>query len=561
MKIKLILLLLIIVTLFLSIYGNNWGLPSRWYADEKVSNVLHMIAKKTFVDVYDFYYHPTGYQMLLGIFLVPFLVYLKLSGYPLDALKEAASVSWIHMARLFPDFAVNIYIYSRILSAILGVITVYMVFLMGKRLYNEKTGLISAALLSVTMGFAAVNHFAKHISLINLLIVVSLFFAIRGRLLWAAFFVGFSCSVQLNGFLLTLPLLTAFIYNYKGFGQFLKVSIAGSVFYIIGFIIGTPSVLYSLPQYLKTFNGLFLTNATAGAESRAPFFVGPANYLFELLSIYGVFIFFFIICGIIYALINWRNTTKGEVIIDTFVIAYLLIMTVLFTDKYPQTKHIIAIVPLLVLFGGRAISIFLENRKISVFLKYLIVAFVFLYSFVYIIKADMVFAKDDTRYASTEWIRKNVPKGSTIEVFNQIHFVFEECILDNYEIIYMGHSSKEYNQAKIPRWVDVSDRDEYVKHLNKDDSLADYIAININHMDKLYAGKFLSYIPGLDSYVKDLFEGKRNFKLVKVFRPKNKKVMHKNLGNIIIFEDIFWNPIPDYESVSPTIYIFKKNKS
>ncbi len=67
MKIRLILIALIMMNLFLNIYGNDWVLPSRWYVDEKVSNILHMINDRTLVDVYDFHYHPTGYQLFLGL--------------------------------------------------------------------------------------------------------------------------------------------------------------------------------------------------------------------------------------------------------------------------------------------------------------------------------------------------------------------------------------------------------------------------------------------------------------------------------------------------------------
>jgi len=89
------------------------------------------------------------------------LAYLKLSGYPIEALKRRGFRIMDAYAKLFPDFAVNIYLYSRALSALLGALTVFLIYLIGKKIFNEKAGLLSAAFLAVTMGFAGVNHFAK----------------------------------------------------------------------------------------------------------------------------------------------------------------------------------------------------------------------------------------------------------------------------------------------------------------------------------------------------------------------------------------------------------------
>ena len=47
---------------------------------------------------------------------------------------------------------------ARLVSVVSGVATVYYTFLLGKTLYTERIGLLSAALLAVTPGFAIVNH-------------------------------------------------------------------------------------------------------------------------------------------------------------------------------------------------------------------------------------------------------------------------------------------------------------------------------------------------------------------------------------------------------------------
>ena len=47
------LILALVAALFLSLYGLNWGLPSRWCVDEPVARALKMIAAKSIVPLDD----------------------------------------------------------------------------------------------------------------------------------------------------------------------------------------------------------------------------------------------------------------------------------------------------------------------------------------------------------------------------------------------------------------------------------------------------------------------------------------------------------------------------
>ena len=215
-KTAVLLLFCIAISIFLSVYGNTWGLPSRWHADEKIAHVLHMAHQTGLYDPIALFMHTTGYPIFLLIALIPFYFFLKLFHFPLAEIKAAASISWIHMADLFPEFANGIYIYARALSALIGGATVLALYYLGKDLYGKRTGLFAAAFLSVCMGFLGVNHFAKYIALVNFLIVLTLWMAVRSikhqthgphTYFYAAFlFAGLTASVHLHGPLLLLPL-------------------------------------------------------------------------------------------------------------------------------------------------------------------------------------------------------------------------------------------------------------------------------------------------------------------------------------------------------------------
>jgi hypothetical protein len=482
-----------------------------------------------------------------------------LSGYPVEMLKNAASTSWMEMAKSFPDFAVNIYVYSRTVSAVLGALVVYMVFLLGKKVYSEKAGLLSAAFLAVTMGFVGVNHFAKYTTFEMFFVVLTLLLCVRNSIFWAALSAGISLSIQLDAFILLLPLAVAFLFNVKNFRQFILSALGMVSAYIAGFIAATPSFITHFSGYTQTFKKLFLSNSAAAGGEKLPLFVGPLNYFFELLSIYGIFIFILILCGLYLAVRRYKKITKSEIVIYVFILAYLFMMTVVSDDKYPQSKHIIIVVPLLVLFAGKGVSALFENKKVASSIKYGLFLTAFVYSLFYSFKGDLIFVREDTRYKSTEWILVNIPKGSKIETFDQINYICSDGIFDNYDFIYMGKSSKNFKGKFFFKWDKAENREAHLRDINRHDSDADFIIVNMEKIEELYLSETSnSYLPGLTQYLIDLFEGKKSFKPVKIFASGNRKIASRKIRGFYYPQSVLWNPVPSPDVVSPTIYIFER---
>jgi|GEM_PF-2192160 hypothetical protein len=587
---KTLLFFFIAINFILNFYGNTWGLPYRWHSDEAVANVLHMAQERSLIDPIGEFLHFTGYQLFLLIALVPYYIYLKLAQYPLEGLRQAASVSWFYMANQFPDFASNIYIYARGLSALLGSLTVYIIYLMGKELYDEKAGLFSAAFLSVSMGFIGFNHFAKYISLVNLLIALTLLLSLialgrdekRGlkRLFYfASFCGGLAFSVHFNALLLTVPLFLTFIFSfikikkegekderyfYKGdLKTLMAVAVIATGFYILGFISGTPSIITHFTNYFSAFTNIFRGNIAPegmGSQNWYSVFIGPLNYLIEMAVINGFLIFLIIVLGMMQKVYSWKRISQKEIIVFSFIFLYYFTITVLFEDKYPDTKHIIAIIPLLVIFAGKVMADTFQSEKIPVYFKHGIFLLIFFYSLAYSYKGDLVFKNGDTRYQSTRWIYSNVQKGLKIEVLDQLHYVASLGIMNDYNIIYLGRNSKHFNGKYFFKWDKAKEREEHFRYINKYDSKAEYIVIDLDDINKIYLKNYMPHIPGLSQYIRNLFENKKNFKLVRIIKPTNQKTKSEKIKGLIYPENIFWDPIPSYRVTANTIYIFKRIK-
>jgi hypothetical protein len=571
---KKILVSIVLINLALNIYGNGWGLPARWHSDEVVSNVLHMAAQKSLVDHIGGFQHPTGYLLFLLLMFAPLFLFLKIMHYPLLGLAEAASVSWANMARLFPQFACGVYLYARGISAVLGALTVYLIYRLAKEIYGEKAGLLSAASLSVCMGFVGTNHFAKYKALVDFLIVWVILLCVfslkaageKGRktkLLWAFFLAGIASSVHLNAAVLLLPLGLAFILcDPVSLLKRIPELCRYVLLFLAGILLATPSLLTHYREYLVGFRSLYFAQVLPQSPTVAtlPVFIGPLNYFFEIMSIYGIPLFILIVAGLVMRLIRWKGMQKPEVVVLSWVLGYLFITTVAMEDKYPQTKHVIAAIPFLAIYAGACLAAISGYRRISRAAKGLLLAAVFLYSFAYCLKADLWFQYGDPRYASTRWVKENIPRGAKIEVFDQLTYVVSESIVYDYEIIYLGRSSKGFKGKNFFKWNTVEGAQEYLRRINLKDTDADYIIVDepTNGVEYFLYTRSAGFFKDRDEYLKALFSGKKRFRQVKVIRPPNPLIESKRINGFFHFKNLWWDPIPSYRATAPTIYIFKR---
>ncbi|MDP1853067.1 MAG: glycosyltransferase family 39 protein [Candidatus Omnitrophota bacterium] len=569
-KINFLVFAAVVINLVLNIYGNTWGLPFRWHADESVVNTLHMAGQKTLIDPIGEFLKPTGYNIFLLITFIPAYVFLKIVNYPLGELGQAALVSWNNVAIKFPDFAGGIYLYARVVSAVLGALCVYLIYLLGREMYEEKAGVFSAVFLAISMGFIAVNHFAQYVSLLNLLIILVLLLCVKAqksdsaadmrKLLFSAFlFSGFAASVHINAPLLLLPLSLTFIYSFNKLANkfSLKVLIlfGCGLAYITGILLGTPSLLTNLKDYLSgtAYGGIVSANTIFGS---APIFIGPVNYFFEVLSIFGLPIFCLVCLGLARWIFSPADISRPQITVCSFILSYYFIMTVLNQDKYPQDKYIIAIIPLLAIFAGKFASDLIKARAFPRAAKFLFFSLIITYSIFYSIKADRYFLSGDTRYASTKWVYQNVPSGAKLEVFDQLDYVLSSSLIKEYEIIYLGRSSKKFYGKNFFKWNKVAGREDYMKMISENDSSSDYIIIDLNDVKGFLASDSVSHIAWLNEYVRALFRNQKNYRLVKKFEPQNKKI--ENNYGLVYFKNMLWDPIPCYRTTANTIYIFKK---
>lgn len=168
--VNIILIAILILGSFLRLY--NIGKESFWVDEAATVYTTQQHASEIIKDIYTTNKHAPQYYESGGT--PPF--YFVLANY------------W---TKLFGLSEIKL----RSLSAMLGIISIYLIFLIGKILFNDKVGLVSAFLLSINYMHIRYSQEARTYSLIILLTMLTVFFLLKAlrkkrALYWCAYVVS-----------------------------------------------------------------------------------------------------------------------------------------------------------------------------------------------------------------------------------------------------------------------------------------------------------------------------------------------------------------------------------
>lgn len=538
MKPRIILLIILLLSLSLNIVGITWGLPDRWNVDESVAAVLKMAYERKITPENDIW-HPTFYYFFLGIFLGLFILFLKIVGYPLGLVVSSAAVSWINFANSDPFLASSLYIIARMLSAILGVATVSIVYLIAGKIYSKKVGLFSALTLALSIGFIVDSHYAKSSSLISFLSVLTVYFCIKAayngnfkrHFLIASFLGGLSLATKFNGGILLSPLIITYFYNYTTnhplnhrspmhFLKYIKILLGSKILmsaigiYILGFFIGFPGFFLNFMKYLP---GLIFYEKNYFVGYLPPglrildFLKSMGLYLYRLIDVYGIFLFLIVFAGLVTTV---KDKNQGKKIILSVVIPYFIIISSIQMTMQPIAKYIILIVPFLAIFAGFFLNKLAESKRIPNGIKYLLFLLLLFFSFRHIVYTEGIFLKNDIRYLATEWIDKNIPSGASIEVFSELDWYFSSRLLKKYNLVFFGtNSDNTANRSQFKIWTEQEKIKDYFKELNIGGPQSDYLVISSVDFADTIIKNFRQKERAL--FLDNLIKGKWSYRMIK----------------------------------------------
>lgn len=391
----------------LRVWGLDYGLPHPLARpDEQLitNNALRMLEQHTTTPG-EFFYPSLQKYLAAGALQVHYAI-ARLSGRSSSLEEFLELVTIIHPGRYYRT--------CRLVSVLTGLATVPIVFLLGRRLSeNRSVGLIAALLLAVCYLHVRDSHFATvdvtMTFFTTLCLLIALEAARTGRLsLFAAAGLagGLAAATKYNAAVVCVAIVAAAaarLREQQDVGLRLVASwiATGAAAAVLGFLIGVPYAIRARERMIDS-----LTQVAAAVHGGA----GPTGFEIHLLhSLPGGLgwpLYLAGVAGVVRAAV-WRRRPQDWVWLSFALVYFLLIGPA----RWVVPRYVIPLIPILVVCAAElVVAISARSRALGA-AAVLLLALPTLWRS---IQYDRVTSRPDTRVAAADWIAAHVPAHSRV---------------------------------------------------------------------------------------------------------------------------------------------------
>ncbi len=404
------LVIIIGATFLLRFIGIWYGLPSLYNSDEPFNllNALSFGAKKSLEPTY--FVYPAFYSYCLFAVLGIYYVAGTVFGIFESALDFGAAYF------LNPT---GLLLTGRFFSVLLGVVTVWLLFKIGQRIYSKKIGLYAAAILALSFTHVDLSHWVLLEPAVALLTALSLYLIFRfyekpsvKMCLLASVVSGLAISTKYNAGFIFLPLIISIVLVYKKQVSkvFLHLCLSFSAL-LFGFLAGSPYWLFSFPKYWSTFKFTMshVSSGMVGHISAMPVVWPLWEIIYQDWSVGLLFL-----AGSIYALFQ---RDKKQILLLSFVLSTLLIV------GFWQRTGIHYLLPIFPAFAILA-AFFLHDVSEQMPRKsyrIVLLGLIFVAPLIKIVYQDIRLTQKDSRTRAKEWIESEIPGEGVIGYENYVY--------------------------------------------------------------------------------------------------------------------------------------------
>jgi len=439
------LFLILIFAFLIRLIGLNFGLPYLYHPGELY--VMKPVIK--FLISGDLNPHrflwPGSFIMyilaiVLSIILSIYFVYCLLSG------QVHNLIEFKKLIRSNPFFYYDVnpvffHLVGRLLMVASAVITIYLVYLVAKKIFNKSAGLLAAFCLAISPLYIGESRFIRPDVPATMLIMLSFYFLLRfievnknvKWLILSSLSAGFSIATKYTSGVIILPILVyclirdfkeirTSIVNYLVSFLCIKSDLSRALlFTFLGFFIFAPFVVLDIQHALKDI--IWIGQGNGGTDIGHARLPGIQNYLWYLKGaaqngIGGSFCAIFAVLGI--CLMALKKSYKKYLFI-IFPLGYFLAIGF---GRLKWDRWFIPVFPFeAILFGVGFYGIYElfihseEFQSLKPKISMLFALTLFCVSFpvlVMDIKRGIKLTRTDTRTIAKDWIEDNLPGGSKI---------------------------------------------------------------------------------------------------------------------------------------------------
>jgi len=514
------------LVLFLRFGGISWSLPHHFHPDEW--NMGRAITRLSWANKFNPEFFAYGQFPL-------YLAYLSAKIYNL--------LPWLKIGTI--DIAEAVF-FLRFWSAFTGIGTVYLVYLISKKIFSRyspspishKLPLFTTLLAAFTPGLIQISHFGTTESLLSFLLLFVVYLSIliyetkkTRYFIFLGIILGISFGTKITaltfttpfGLVLVLMLKTVFTKSENKQKGFLKLLGKFFLTLSLAFIFTIITSPYLVLAFNDSKNTLLYETAVATGKSPVFYtrqFINTLPIVFQLEKIFPYALGWpILILGSLGLLISTILIVKSAIKKQTgkFDLSLLVLTFTFLTYFFSQTflfckwtRFVAPIFPFLAIFGGITLSYLSNLRNLSYLLVFVSILPGIFFSQIYF--------KPDIRFQASEWIYQNIPSGA--KVLLDTGNVLDIPILPPNSLTLSKNSNYGLSRTSFD-FYHLDENPELLLDLTRELSEADWIfvpsrRIFANHM------RFPKKYPQTAQYYQLLFSGQLGFSEVAIFYPYSK---------------------------------------
>jgi hypothetical protein len=358
-----------------------------------------------------------GYQNILAIeYGIYFIV-----GYILGIFKNTMDFAAKIVRNMEPLFLIG-----RYTTATLGTMSIALLYVIGRKLYNPRVALVAAILLAVNTIHVWTSHLVGTDVPLTFFFLLSLYFICRfydlGKIIdyaLAAFVGAVTINVKMTGVGIGIIFILAHIMRCRNRNEriinyvYNKQIIYSSLAFIVGFLISNPAIVIGFKKFFLYYHGVY-TNV----YDEIPYAIGGNAYYTYLLLLYKDF-------GLLLSIVTAFSLTYAFIRREQWDYIFLFFIGGLYlllsnTEFLVQNRYLITMFPILFLLSGRFLDSILNKLTISNTVRNTAVAGILIVVSLHSLTNSIIFVRslteENTSVVSKKWIESNIPSGSKLLV-------------------------------------------------------------------------------------------------------------------------------------------------
>jgi len=423
MNFKILLVIILFAALVLRLIGLNYGLPYFFVGDEQVlvNGALKMAEIRTLFPVfYPEEFRPLYYPPLLPYIYLIFLSPILLIRYFIG--DFANIIEFKNFLILNPGF---VWSAARILNIFFALGSLFVTYLIAKKIFNEKVGLIAVLFLSLSFFHLQLSHFTRHwipAVFFTHLIILEAFYLFykpkRKYYIWSGILTGLAFGASyIAAFGAWFVILGHFLSTgiVGGQGRNLKDKLKDLNLWIFLLISAALSSVFIILHPQEFFSIIIGEDGTVGAVKSITGLLTSFVYYFKILIYQEPAILIFSLLG--FVALAFASKKLFSMFLS-FCATYIFALYFLFHD---EPRYVFFLLPILSLAAAYGLNALLEKMKAVInegaWRRYAFAAvllLIFLFPVLVSIKYTTLMTQKDTRIMAKQWIEEHIQERSKI---------------------------------------------------------------------------------------------------------------------------------------------------